>query len=324
MLKRLAFTLLLIPLSGFVGAEQTGAEQTGAEQTEVVAWLEKMGAALREESYAGTFIYMRGARFDTMQVAHQFKAGEEFERLTNTSGAEREIIRHDEHAVCLHAGNDSSVPHALPRGPFTQSFNRNLVENLSNYNIGLHGVGRIANRKAIRISISPKNRDRYGYRLWLDEETGLLLRSNLVNNGRVLELFQFTDVSIGDTISPKLLTASIVGEDVFEHELLTPENVVAQAATQQPPTWRVKWMPRGFRQVSAPNDGGMVFTDGVATLSVFVEKRGNSLGDVQTRVGGTVVLSRPIEGSSEQITVVGEVPLDTAKRVAESVEPVIY
>jgi len=319
MLKRLAFTLLLIPLSGYAGSEQTA-----TEQTEAVAWLEKMGVALREESYAGTFIYMRGPRFDTMQVVHQFKEGEEFERLTNISGAAREIIRHDEHAVCLHAGNDSSVPHALPRGPFTQSFNRNLVENLSNYNIGLHGVGRIANRPTIRISISPKNRDRYGYRLWLDQKTGLLLRSNLVNNGRVLELFQFTDISIEKTIAAELLTASIVGEDVFEHELLTVENVLAEAATQQPPTWKVNWMPRGFRQVSAPNGGGMVFTDGVATLSVFIEKRGNSLGDVQTTVGGTVVLSRPIEGSLEQITVVGEVPLDTAKRVAESVKPVIY
>lgn len=314
MFKRLAFTLLLMPLSVFADDEQTQA----------VAWLEKMGDALREETYSGTFIYMRGARFDTIQVAHQFKDDEVIERMTNLSGAEREIIRHNDHAVCLHPDDNSVVPHALPRGPFTHSFNRNLVENHSNYDIGLHGTGRIANRRAIRISISPKNSDRYGYRLWLDEETGLLLRSNLVNNGRVLELFQFTDVNIGDDIAPELLTASISGENVFEHELLTPQNVVAQAAAQQPPSWRVNWMPRGFRQVSAPDGGGMVFTDGVATLSVFVEKRGNSLGDVQTIVGGTVVLSRPIKGSSEQITVVGEVPLDTAKRVAESVEPVIY
>ncbi len=68
----------------------------------------------------------------------------------------------------------------------------------------------------------------------------------------------------------------------------------------------------------------MVFTDGVATVSVFIEKRGrNTLGDVQTSVGGTVVFSRPM-GSKDQITVVGEVPIDTAKRVAASVKPIIY
>jgi len=315
MLKRLALTLLILPL-------QTLAAD---DQSEAVQWLEKMGASIREQSYAGTYIYMRGKRFDTMQVVHQNSGGEEIERLTNTSGAEREIIRHDDHAVCLHADGDSTIPHALPHGPFTTSFNRNLVENLSNYTIGIHGVGRIADRPAVRISISPKNSDRYGYRLWLDQETGLLLRSNLVNNGRVLELFQFTDISIGEPIAPELLAATIRGEDVFEHDLLAPQNVVAQAAPQAPPNWRVKWMPRGFHQVSAPTGSGMVFTDGMATLSVFVEKRGrNSLGDVQTTIGGTAVLSRPIEGSAEQITVVGEVPLATAKRVAESIEPVIY
>jgi len=315
MLKRLALTLLILPLQVLANDDQS----------EAVEWLEKMGASISEQSYAGTYIYMRGKRFDTMQVVHQNQNGQEIERLTNTSGAAREIIRHDDHAVCLHADDGSTMPHALPHGPFTTSFNRNLAENLSNYTIGLHGVGRIADRPAVRISISPKNNDRYGYRLWLDQETGLLLRSNLVNSGRVLELFQFTDISIGEPIPPALLTASIRGENVFEHELLTPQNIVAEAAIQPRPNWRVKWMPRGFRQVSATNEGSMVFTDGMATLSVFVEKRGrNSLGDVQTTIGGTVVLSRPIKGSAEQITVVGEVPLATAKRVAESIEPVIY
>ncbi|MFT4798195.1 MAG: sigma-E factor negative regulatory protein RseB [Candidatus Azotimanducaceae bacterium] len=323
MLKRLALILLILPLQALADPAQD-TDQSSSQET-AVKWLEKMGVSKREQSYAGTYIYMRGKRFDTMQVVHQNLDGKEIERLTNASGAERQIIRHDDHAVCIHPGGDSTIPHALPHGPFTNSFNRNLTENLSNYTIGMHGVGRIANRPAVRISISPKNNDRYGYRLWLDQETGLLLRSNLVNNGRVLELFQFTDISIGGPIAPELLTASIRGEDVFEHELLEPKNVVAQAAKQPPPNWRVKWMPRGFRQVSAQKGDGMVFTDGVATLSVFVEKRGrNSLGDVQTTIGGTVVLSRPIEGSAEQITVVGEVPLATAKRVAESIEPVIY
>ena len=325
MLRRLARSIYLLPflvLSYPLYADKQSAEN---QQDEAIIWLEKMGDALREQSYQGTFIYMRGARFDTMQVTHQFQDGEVIERLTNISGAEREIIRHGDHAVCLHADDNSAVPHVLPRGPFTHNFNRNLAENISYYDFGFHGVGRIANRPAVRISISPKNQDRYGYRLWLDEETGLLLRSNLVNNGRVLELFQFTDVAIGEPIDEESLTASIRGEEIYQHDLITPDNAIAHNTIQVPPTWRVKWMPRGFRQVRAPNGSGMVFTDGVATLSVFVEKRGtNSLGDVQTTVGGTVVLSQPIKNSSEQITVVGEVPLDTAKRVAESIEPVIY
>ncbi len=296
---------------------------TNDQYAEAVNWLDKMGTAIREESYHGTFIYMRGSRFDTVEVVHQFEDGKEFERLKNLSGAQREIVRHDDHAVCLHADEHSVSPHPLPRGPFTHTFNRILSENQANYDFAVHGVGRIANRPAVRVSVSPKNRDRYGYQLWLDQETGLLLRSNLVNRGRVLELFQFTEVSIGEPIAEELLVASYDAETGFEHELLTPSQV-AELSQPIAPTWKVNWMPRGFRQVPAQNDNEMVFTDGVATLSVFVEKRSrNSLGDMQTQVGGTVVLSKPM-GAQEQITVVGEVPFATAKRVAESVEPVIY
>ena len=86
----------------------------------------------------------------------------------------------------------------------------------------------------------------------------------------------------------------------------------------------MNWVPQGFRQVRGPNGSGMVFTDGVATVSVFVEKRTGKSLVAQTQVGGTVVLSKPIKGSEDQITVVGEVPFATAKRLAESVEPVIY
>ena len=67
------------------------------------------------------------------------------------------------------------------------------------------------------------------------------------------------------------------------------------------------------------------FSDGLATFSVFVEKSTDaSLPEITTTVGGTVVITRRFKKSGPQITVVGEVPVHTARRVAESVEPVLY
>ena len=142
----------------------------------------------------------------------------------------------------------------------------------------------------------------------------------------MLELFQFTEVSIGEPIEEP------AGGLAGYHNGLRPRDAHAVATgavrkTRAPssPNWKVNWVPQGFRQVRGPNGSGMVFTDGVATVSVFVEKRtGKSLGELQTQVGGTVVLSKPIKGSEDQITVVGVVPFATATRLAESVEPVIY
>ena len=67
------------------------------------------------------------------------------------------------------------------------------------------------------------------------------------------------------------------------------------------------------------------FSDGVATFSVFVDRsKKSALSDMSTRVGGTVVISRRLNQAGPQITVVGDVPMTTARRVAESVEPLIY
>jgi sigma-E factor negative regulatory protein RseB len=84
-------------------------------------------------------------------------------------------------------------------------------------------------------------------------------------------------------------------------------------------------LPSGFRPVQVPGSDQLHYTDGLATFSIFIEKSGKSnLADIVTQIGGTVVISRRLQGSQGQITVVGEVPITTARKVADSVEPVIY
>ena len=325
---RSKFSAIAITLcSAFLGDHAIAADETDAAY-----WLEKMNLALHEESYRGTFIYMRGKRFDTVEVTHHVEDDVEFERMTNVTGDEREILRTNDEAECFHApGQHVSFNHEVPMGPFTHSFSKNLADNQSNYKISLHGKGRIAKRSTIKISISPLNTDRYGYRLWLDEESGLLLKSDLINQGRVLEIFQFTHLKIGEEIGqeisgefqaglPEFLSTSMA-EVGTSHSLSRGEGNVEE----QRPEWRVSWVPEGFKQVHSASANTLSFTDGVATVSVFVEPSiKSSLGNMQTSMGGTVVLTRQIKASSQQITVVGEVPIDTAKRVAESIEPIIY
>jgi sigma-E factor negative regulatory protein RseB len=295
-------------------------------QHEASRWLEKMGRALREESYEGIFTYMRGYRFDTVQVAHQFREGQEYERFSQLNGEPREIVRAGDLVVCNHANSTSvDLDHELLMGPFTRAFSEKISTYQAMYHFSKLGHDRVAGRAAVVLSITPKNTDRYGYRLWLDEETGLLLQSHLVNQGRVLEVFQFSRIDIGIPIDEVALLSAL-GEDRIQHQLsiLTPAQV-AEASQQQGPAWKVSWIPRGFRAVRMPNQNRVLFTDGLATFSVFVDRPESAeLGELVTHMGGTVVISRRLKGSSQQITVVGEVPMDTARRVAESVEPVIY
>lgn len=293
------------------------------EQDEAKVWLDKMATALREQDYDGIFTYMRGHELDTVRIVHSFRDGSEFERLVNLNGEPREIIRTDDKVICHHAGEDASdLNHGVTLGPFSQAFNENISALQDYYQFSLQGKGRVAGRGTIRLDINPKHTDRYGYKLWLDDQTGLLLQSRLVYQGRVLEVFQFSRVEIGAQIAESELISSIKDPSV-QHELTT--ELAREDGSKA--DWRVAWLPAGFKRSIIRQKGanGVLYTDGIATFTVFVEKRGNSLlPDLSTRMGGTVIISRRLRASGQQITLVGELPITTARKVAESVEPVIY
>ena len=294
--------------------------------SEARLWLKKMATALHEQDYQGIFTYVRGGDFNTMQIVHKFDNGTETERILQLNDEMLEIQRVDQDVVCRHENTDHvDLGHHVPIGPFSSTFNERLVAYQDFYGIKLHGEGRIAGRPAMKLAISPRNNDRYGYLLWLDKETGLLLQSHMidVDKKRVREIFQFSTIEIGPSTESASL-ASSMSEDAIEHRL-SGELVVYSEGKRVKPRWRVAWLPNGFKPVPVSGSDRFHFTDGLATFSVFVEPVGNSaLPDSSTRVGGTVVITRRLKQREGQITVVGEVPYSIAERVAESVEPVIY
>ena len=294
-----------------------------SESEQANLWLDKMATAIREQTYDGIFTYMRGHDLDTVRIVHNYSDGKEFERLVHLNGEPREVIRTNDEVICHHANEDSAdLNHGVALGPFSRAFSDNISALQNYYHFSLQGHDRVAGRGTVKLNISPKHTDRYGYKLWLDDQTGLLLQSRLVYKGRVLEVFQFSRVEIGERITESQLVSSI-GDDSVQHKL-TAEFAKEEIGEAE---WRVSWLPAGFKRSMNVQRGRntVLFTDGIATFSVFVEKQGNSgLSDLSTRMGGTVVISRSIRGSGQQITVVGELPIKTARRVADSVEPVIY
>ena len=310
----------------FAGAEsvESGTAPTVlAHDDEPAMWLHKMSAALKNQNYDGIFTYMRGSTFDTVRIVHAAADGNEVERLFNMNGEIRELFRENDEARCYHPKHDDDDPlsvhdHSVQIGPFSPAVSDRVLASRNLYRLSLHGEDRIAGRTAIKLAISPGNHDRYGYRIWLDKETGLLLQSHLIDRGNVKEVFQFTSLTIGEAIADTQLASSITGETVSHALTFDPGERVEK------PVLRVNWLPDGFRAVSVRGNR-LHFSDGLATFSVFVDAGGAAaLPDLVTTMGGTVVITRRLNDSGPQITVVGEVPVQTAKRVAESVEPVIY
>ena len=316
---------------------------------EASRWLGKMAHALREQDYTGTFTYARGNIFDTVRIVHHFDGVREQERLYNLNGEVREVIREDDQVVCHHpaalhrrisdpatdelARNlpSSSAPSPSPLlhgpvhiGPFSPAFAERVIKSQNLYRLSMHGTDRIADRETVTLAVSPRHQDRYGYRLWLDMETGLLLQSHLVNQGRVKEIFQFTNIDIGMPVTADLLAPTIIGKTVSHQLTLDTQN------RPEKPVWKVAWLPDGFRPIRMDRNR-LHFSDGLTAFSVFVELSGKaSLPEMTTTVGGRVVTTRHLKPSNSLpgpvpvITVVGEVPILTARRVAASVERVVY
>ncbi len=305
-LASLTLVLALIPIGNAVGDQASDAE----------FWLGKMSTALREESYHGVFTFMRGTQFNAMEISHIYANGTERERILQLNGERRDIIRVNQEVVCHHDGESKfDLNHDVPMGPFSAAFNEDINRFKGLYNITVDGKGRVADRVTVLLTIMPRHADRFGYRLWLDQETGLLLQSHLIEKSRVKEVFQFAKIEIGDPV-PLATLAAATNEHTVSHQLTqnTGDN-------DEVPTIKVAWLPMGFKPVLVTSNR-IHFSDGLATFSVFFARQ-RQLPDMATQVGGTTVITRKL-GNSDQITVIGEVPVETARRVADSVEPILY
>jgi sigma-E factor negative regulatory protein RseB len=300
------------------------AERTPAE------WLERMNQAFVDTDYDGIFSYYSGNDLSTLRVVHSTRDGMQRERLIHLNGAPREIVRTgNEVEFVLQPGDEIlELENSIPSGPFAQAFTKAAAGG-DYYAMSLQGHDRVADRDSMRLDVTPRDGDRFGFHLWLDDATGLLLRSELVDSsGEKLEIFQFATLKIGGVTDQDLAPDHQDGELVSHLQLDT-----SRPATQGAVEWRAGWVPNGFtmassdirrRPSSAQAVNTMMYTDGLTMFSVFVESMPDGgASNVVTRSGATVAVSHVVRGGPDHghhlVTVVGEIPTATAQRIAQSV-----
>ena len=289
------------------------------------AWLQKMLDATRTLNYDGVFVYRSGTQVESMRIVHRYSDEGERERLVSLDGVAREVIRDDDFVLCIIPEDETvHVGKQLQRG-----FQANPLFSVgtvpSQYQIELDGDGRVAGRTAKRLRVSPTDSLRYGYRLWLDASTGLLLRSALVDNrDRVLEEIAYTTLELPESIPDSSLAPSIDSRGFRRVE----SGAKASGQRDAPTDWRIDWKPDGFglveRVAHPPNVAHApmehwVFSDGLAFVSIFLEapKDGTAALDGHSSIGAVNAFGRRLD--TYQITVVGEVPALTVERVAQSI-----
>ena len=295
-----------------------------AQQRNPADWLELMTTAVATTSYQGTVIRRKRGDSEALKVVHKIVDGVVNERVTSQEGNGLEIIRIGNDVHCILPDKKS----VLVEGWNNQStlfspLPRKEALGTPQYDLSLMREGRIAGRKAVLLAVRPHDEFRYAHRIWLDMSSGFPLQTEVLNyDGELIEEVKFADISFTDDIAEDAFdpTISLEGFTWYKEPARQVESVAVETG------WGAADLPVGFRAVStrteqvpdgeAPGTTHIVYSDGVANVSVFIE---SPSGDEKTGwsiLGATNSYSVAIDGF--QVTAVGEVPGITVRKIASS------
>ncbi|WP_163835050.1 MucB/RseB C-terminal domain-containing protein [Spartinivicinus ruber] len=320
----------LLAFSLFIGSSAHISAETDLAAVQL---LKGMNKAFRELNYEGQFIYQHSQGLNSVAISHSVADGQERERLVFLDGPKREVVRDGSKVVCINADNEVI---RFDRGDSSLAFGRMLSDNpgklAEHYSLEIAGKGRVADREAIILLVKPKDKYRYGYQIWLDEASSLLLKLVLLNHkGEMLERLQFTSLEIGHEIPETKLVTSLKGEVKSEKVIVSKAYDKTNASPSDNESWYVNWVPSGFElfrrdqqhsPVTKKAVESLMYTDGLAGFSIFVEAKPTNAISVITREGAITAFTKVLafEQGEFLITVVGELPLVAAERIAMSVK----
>ncbi len=302
----------LLPLFAVIG----GLAVLPVQGAEPEAWLGRMAKADRQ-SFEGTFVYERNGSFTTHAVWHAGSASGASERLLQLDGPAQEVLRVGGLLKCMTGSFDSQAGDGQwPAWHLDSS-------RLSNYyDMRVLGRSRVAGRAATVLALIPRDQYRYAFELHLDDETALPLKSLLINEkGQLLERFQFVSLEVRNALGEAHLQPS---------EACKPVSASADEQVEQ--AWKATWLPPGFEFTRAVRRSKadpavsvtrLLYGDGLTSFSVFLESlNGAVVDDARSQLGPTSVVSRRIvTGAGDMmVTVVGEIPMGTAERIALSMQ----
>ena len=294
---------------------------------DALSWLHRIHTAAEKLSYTGTFVYSSGDQTETSRIIHLAGRNGARERMETLDGQRREIVRSGDEVKCYLPDSmtvkvDKQTDHAV--------FPKLLLENLQDigehYEVSKGLIERIAGYECQAIVLEPKDKLRYGHRLWADTSTGMLLKSQTINEkNEVVEQFAFTQIAIGGKIDQSLLKSKFLAKS----RDWQVQNSGAVATSLAASGWSIKPGLPGFKKVTemkrtqggSKEVGHVVYSDGLAAVSVFIEpisKKASLPQPGLSRQGAINIYSRQLD--NHLVTVVGEAPAESVMKLAESVE----
>ncbi|MFT5398508.1 MAG: sigma-E factor negative regulatory protein RseB [Gammaproteobacteria bacterium] len=289
-------------------------------------WVQRMSDSMRNLSYRGNFVYLHENQLESMQISHFHDDKGEKERLVSLNGEAREVLRDNQNLTCIWPSSRKIVVDFSRKNSFSPIFIPEDIARIEKfYEMKLLGRDRIASMDTVVIHIMPKDQFRYGMKFWINEANGLMMKSSLINeNGKEVEQVMFTQLELLEDKADLMLDQVTDLDDTFTLVRFHSGDSSQTFAADQ--AWRIDAAPGGFwresvfkREVPGTENfvQQMVYTDGLASLSVFIEKDNQQVIEGGTSMGAVNAFMRVMDNYS--VTAIGEVPAITVKQVAESI-----
>ncbi len=305
-----------------------GISYAADESVLVKGWLQKMIKAEHSASYRGTFVYRHQNEMVVMNIIRAKGDHGMMAYLSAQNGAPGEVIRNPHYVQCIIPNSDTPLQSDNPQvaNNAVKSLNDRIDEISLYYQLTLAEVSRIAGRTSQQLVITPLDQHRYGYRMWIDQQSGILLKSeHLAINGDVLEQMIYSNIEFfGERIPADVqLMLDELNERMTPDKRLLDEQPSNSHDAHQ---WVVQFIPTGFELASYRRSTNprqlpfehIVFSDGLAAVSIFIEK--------QTENGAFNGVSQHgamnayfAANDDYQVVVIGEVPLGTLELIGKSV-----
>jgi len=306
-------------LLGFVTAAAYGAEAPDG----AFGWLQRIATAAHQLNYTGSFVYQHGQQVETSRITHLTDAAGEHEKLVTLDGSPRQIFRNNDEVYCFLADDKTVMvdKHHVNTG-FPALLPQQIADLKEYYDVRLDGRERVAGRDCQVIYLAPKDQFRYGHRLWADIQTGLLLKTSTWSDQKnIVDQFTFTDIKIGAPIDRNDVRPALNGKKLIRS--------TGEGNPQPLPIdsgWEIGPTPPGFKRIMAVKRvlpgasvpvNHIVFSDGLAAASVFIEPATNKTTPGLSHQGAMHVYTRKV--ADYQVKVLGEVPSATVMQIGDAV-----
>ncbi|MFZ4479029.1 MAG: MucB/RseB C-terminal domain-containing protein [Rhodoferax sp.] len=293
-------------------------------------WLARVQQASRRRAYVGTFVVTAGASLSSSRIWHVCDGVQQVERVESLTGAPRSTFRHNDQVLTFLPVTRVVLEERRESLSFPPNFLQSNETSIARfYLLKAAGVGRVAGLEADVLQLQPRDSLRFGYRVWTEKNTGLVVKLQTLNAaGQVLEQAAFSELQLEAPVSMSQLTQMMGNTEGYQ--LARPEFIKTAAAVEG---WVLRTEVPGFKPLSchrrmiagaagSPQGPTLhwIFSDGLASVSLFIEafdpQRHAQAGSYA--IGATHSLTRRV--GNWWLTAVGEVPPQALMAFAQGLE----